>query len=143
MIFNLGKDYVRTRDGNYIEVDMVDVVGKCIKDAEVGKTQSGKVYAQATIVAETHRDGTGKFVRLKAWSGSTDYDSIATLNKGQMIRLVGYFTTREYNEKTYEDFNIVWVSSALNLFPTQPKTAKASAKSNDFQVLSNDADLPF
>lgn len=87
--------------------DVYLVCGNAARDAEMFDAK-GKDLAKVTVAAQEREDGNTLFVRLCGWRGKAK--DVAAVRKMDCVLAVGALSKSEYNEKTYYDLDVDFIS---------------------------------
>lgn len=138
-------------------LNVVALMGRLTKDPEMRKTPQGVSVATFTVAVDRSfvkqgEDRQADFIDIVCWRNTADF-VCKYFQKGSMIALNGSIQTRTYQDKNGNNRKAVEViADNVHFAGTKPSGEKVQTGSerdldmspgDDFEVISDDEDLPF
>ena len=143
-----------------MDINVITLTGRLCESPELKQTTTGKsVTSVTTAVDRPSAKDTTDFIPITVWNQSAEY-LCKYGSKGAMVALSGKLTTRKYEDKNGNKRTAFEVmvdnirlcgnskessTEAKNEAPAQPyvPTPYSTGNSQNFESISDDADLPF
>lgn len=131
-------------------LNSVSLMGRLTADPELKKTPSGVSVVTFTLAVSRSYVAKGEerqtdFIDIVAWRNTADF-ICRYFKKGQMMAVDGSIQTRTYTDKEGKNRKVFEVQ-ANNVFfcekASNPADVFASNEAEDYEVVTDDKDLPF
>lgn len=85
---------------------LIGLVGNVSRSPEAKETSKGTVVAFGIAVKTGYNDTDGpRWIDVSLWNEGLQQYALQNLHKGAKVAVEGFYSTREYNGKTYEQIN--------------------------------------
>ena len=119
--------------------DVYLICGNAVRDGETFDAK-GNALGKVTVAAQEHEDGNTLFVRLCGWRSKAK--DVAAVRKMDCVLAVGALSKSEYNEKTYYDLDVDFITVSGVKRGGASQDFSAPAGFDEIEELG-DGELPF
>ena len=121
-------------------MNQIIITGRLTKDPELKTTTTGKSVSSFCVAVDRYAGKkTTDFLDVVAWGSTAEFVN-KYFKKGQMIGVVGFLSTRTYEDREGKNRK-VWeiVANSVEFVGSKAK----EEKEDDFTPVEDDEDLPF